>query len=79
VTGSDLYWNLDQFAQQFDGQRAERNEIAAICDTLTKPPLSLLRVVEGGYSSLGAPSIQIRRLRLLADLLEQGVPETDES
>jgi len=78
VTDSDLYWNLDQFAEQFDGQRAERAEIAAICDTLAKPPLSLLRLVDDGYNSLGARSIQTRRLRLLAELIEQGVPETDE-
>lgn len=78
VTESDLYWNLEQFAEQFDGQRAEREEIAAICDTLARPPLSLLRLVDGGYSSLGAQSTQTRRLRLLADLIDQGVPETDE-
>lgn len=79
IAASDLYWNLDEFAEQFDGERAEREEISAICDTLARPPLSLLRIVEGGYGSLGDSMTQVRRLRLLADLIERGVPETDES
>lgn len=77
ITDSDLYWNLEQFAEQFDGERAERQEIGAICDTLARPPLSLLRRVDAGYSSLGSASTQARRLRLLADLIEQDAPETD--
>lgn len=76
VTAGDLYWNLDAFAEQFEGQRAERQEIQAVCETLACPPLSLLRKVTGGYASLGSAATQSRRLRLLADLVEQGVPET---
>lgn len=77
VTPGDLYWNLDAFAEQFEGQRAEREEIEQVCQTLTDPPLALLRTVESGYASLGAFPTQSRRLRLLAALIEQGVPETE--
>jgi hypothetical protein len=78
VTGADLYWNLDAFAEQFEGQRAEREEIERVAEALARSPLSLLRKVNDGYTSLGSISIQTRRLRLLADLVGQGVPETSE-
>ena len=78
ITPADLYWNLDTFADQFEGQRAERAEIQAVSDALARPPLSLLRVVDGGYAPLGAAATTARRLRLLADLVETGIPETGE-
>jgi hypothetical protein len=79
VSAGDLYWNLDAFAEQVDGQRAEREEVEAVCDALARPPLSLLRRVGEGYGSLGAASTQSRRLRVLAALAEEGVPETAET
>jgi hypothetical protein len=78
VTVTDLYWNLDAFADQFEGQRAERDEIDRVAEALARSPLSLLRQRPGGYTSLGSLTTQARRLRLLADLLDQGVPETSD-
>jgi hypothetical protein len=75
---TDLYWNLDDFAQQFDGDRAESEEIEAICIAMSQPPLSLLRPVGDRYRSLGSHATQVGRLRLLADLLDEGAPEIDE-
>ncbi|MFA9431460.1 EVE domain-containing protein [Egicoccus sp. AB-alg2] len=76
VTPGDLYWNLDAFADQFAGQRAERQEIEEFAAALARSPLALLRAVDGGFTSLGARAIQYRRLRLLAELIETGRPET---
>jgi hypothetical protein len=77
VTARDLYWNLDTFAEQFEGQRADRAEIEAICEVLARPPLSLLRRTERGLAPLGSPATASRRLRLLAALIEEGTPETE--
>lgn len=72
---SDYFWNLDAFAEQFDGERASREEIAAVCEMLSHAPLSLLRTDGHRYRSLGSRDTQTSRLRLLADLLEAGAPE----
>ena len=72
---ADYYWNLDAFAEQFDGERASRQEIAEVCEMLSQPPLSLLRAEGDRFRSLGSRDTQIRRLRLLAELLEAGAPE----
>lgn len=71
----DYFWNLDAFAEQFDGERASREEIAAVCEMLSQPPLSLLRKDGLHFRSLGSRDTQISRLRLLADLIEAGAPE----
>lgn len=76
VTASDLYWNLDAFADQFEGQRAAREEITAVGKALADPPLSLVRAHDHGYAPLGSPITAAQRLRLLADLIENGIPET---
>jgi predicted RNA-binding protein with PUA-like domain len=75
---ADYYWNLDAFAEQFDGERASRGEISEVCAMLSQPPLSLLRAEDNRYQSLGSRDTQIRRLRLLAQLLEAGAPEVRE-
>lgn len=76
VTSADLYWNLKSFADQFEGQRASRDELAEICHALANPPLSLLRVRDEGYAPLRSRHITASRLRLFAELVENGIPET---
>jgi hypothetical protein len=75
VTTTDLYWNLDTFAEQFEG-RAERAEIQTICEVLAQPPFALIRPDGHGYSPLGSLDTVSRRLRLLATLTNEGIPET---
>jgi hypothetical protein len=76
VAPADLYWNLESFADQFEGQRASREEISAVCHALANPPLSVLRSQEQGYAPLGSSTTTANRLRLLAELVESGIPET---
>jgi hypothetical protein len=66
----DLYWNLRDFEDQFG--RATRDEIADTLDVLCQPPLALLRRSGEGFKTLGATDTVVRRLRLLADLIEAG-------
>ena len=75
---ADYFWNLDAFAEQFDGERASREEITEVCEMLSQPPLSLLRADGHRFRSLGSRDTQIKRLRLLAELLEAGAPEVRE-
>lgn len=76
ISTEALYWNLEGFAEQFEGQRAAREEIQAVCDTLTNPPLSLLRRHGERFAPLGSRATAAERLRLFADLVESGIPET---
>jgi len=68
VAPVDLYWNLRDFEDQFG--RATRDEIAETLDVLCQPPLALLRRAGDGFKTLGAKSTVVRRLRLLANLIE---------
>lgn len=68
VSPGDLYWNLDEFGEQFG--RATRAEIVDTLEMLCRPPLSLLREAHEGVKTLGARSTVVRRLRVLADLIE---------
>lgn len=70
VSSGDVYWNLDAFEEQFD--RATRDEIAEALDVLCQPPLRLLRRSADGFKTLGAKDTVVRRLRLLAELIEGG-------
>lgn len=76
ITSEALYWNLDRFAEQFEGQRAARDEIRAVCHALANPPLSLLRSEQDRFAPLGSRTTAADRLRLFADLIESGIPET---
>lgn len=76
VTPADLNWNLESFADHFESQRASRDEIAEVCHALSNPPLSVLRLWDEGYAPLGSRHITASRLRLLAELVENSIPET---
>lgn len=73
VTPRDVYWNLTDFQQQFD--RPTMDEIEEALTALSSPAVGVLRRIEGGYTSLGSRQTALRRLRLLADLIEHGAPE----
>ncbi len=73
VTPRDVYWNLTDFQQQFD--RPTMDEIEEALTALSSPAIGVLRRVDRGYTSLGSRETELRRLRLLADLIEHGAPE----
>jgi hypothetical protein len=65
LTARDLYWNLRPLGEELGTFTVE--EIKAVLDTLSSPPLGILRQVEEGYRSLGSLDTAAARLEVLAE------------
>jgi hypothetical protein len=70
LSARDLYWNLRQSGEQF-GTVTDR-EIQSVLEALASPALAVLREVEPGkFQTLGSLETAVRRVKLLARLIEE--------
>jgi hypothetical protein len=74
LSARDLYWNLRASSEQF-GTVTDK-EIQAVLEALASPALAVIREVEPGkFQTLGSLETAVRRVKLLAGLIEEQITE----
>jgi Restriction endonuclease len=74
LSARDLYWNLRSSGEQF--ATVTDKEIQLVLEALASPALAVVREVEPGkFQTLGSLDTAVRRVKLLAGLIEEQITD----